>query len=227
MPDFALLQTTASVNFRTGFIGRFVRSGLEYQIEHHLFPNLSHIYYPSSPHWSVGFVPKTICRIAATHGTLCWRNASACCNARLRCSIRKRFDSTRWLFREYSKPVSLPKAVAAKSDLLMAFNRRGQRLPFTGRYMEVIARKQNTDPPPPSQLVSSVPGDLEDLCLPARTPEQSWDGGVPGQPFRAAINFTHGQKFLLTTEIRTCYSGDVIASSRFEIRIWLIDRAGF
>ena len=71
MPDFALLQTTASVNFRTGFIGRFVRSGLEYQIEHHLFPNLSHIYYPSSPHWSVGFVPKTICRIAATHGTLC------------------------------------------------------------------------------------------------------------------------------------------------------------
>ena len=164
MPDFALLQTTASVNFRTGFIGRFVRSGLEYQIEHHLFPNLSHIYYPSSPHWSVGFVPKTICRIAATHGTLCWRNASACCNARLRCSIRKRFDSTRWLFREYSKPVSLPKAVAAKSDLLTAFNRRGQRLRFTGRYMEVIARKQNTDPPPPSQLVSGVPGDLEDLC---------------------------------------------------------------
>jgi hypothetical protein len=30
--------------------------------------------------------------------------------------------------------------------------------------MEVIARKQNTDPPPPSQLVSGVPGDLEDLC---------------------------------------------------------------
>ena len=50
---------------------------------------------------------------------------------------------------------------------------------------------------------------------------------MPGQPFRAAINFTHGQKFLLTTEIRTCYSGDVIASSRFEIPIWLIDRAGF
>ena len=41
------------------------------------------------------------------------------------------------------------------------------------------------------------------------------------------INFTHRQKFLVTTEIRTCYSGDVIASSRFEIRIWLIDRAGF
>jgi len=41
------------------------------------------------------------------------------------------------------------------------------------------------------------------------------------------INFTHRQKFLLTTEIRTCSSGDVIASSRFEIPIWLIDRAGF
>ena len=54
--------------------------------------------------------------------------------------------------------------MVAKSDLLTAFNRRGQRLPFTGRYMEVIARKQNTDPPP-SQLVSGVPGDLEDLCL--------------------------------------------------------------
>ena len=41
------------------------------------------------------------------------------------------------------------------------------------------------------------------------------------------INFTHRQKFLLTNEIRTCYSGDVIACSRFEIPIWLIDRAGF
>ena len=44
--DYILLQTAASVNFRTGWIGRFVCSGLEYQIEHHLFPNLSHVYYP-------------------------------------------------------------------------------------------------------------------------------------------------------------------------------------
>jgi len=41
-----LLQTAATVNFRTGWIGRLVCSGLEYQIEHHLFPNISHVYYP-------------------------------------------------------------------------------------------------------------------------------------------------------------------------------------
>jgi linoleoyl-CoA desaturase len=34
------------VNFRTGILGKFVCSGLEYQIEHHLFPNISHVYYP-------------------------------------------------------------------------------------------------------------------------------------------------------------------------------------
>jgi linoleoyl-CoA desaturase len=41
-----LLQTAATVNFRTGWIGRMVCSGLEYQIEHHLFPSISHVYYP-------------------------------------------------------------------------------------------------------------------------------------------------------------------------------------
>ncbi len=45
IPEYVLLQTAATVNFRTGLIGRFVCSGLEYQIEHHLFPNLSHNYY--------------------------------------------------------------------------------------------------------------------------------------------------------------------------------------
>ena len=44
--DYLLLQTAATVNFRTGFIGRLMCSGLEYQIEHHLFPNISHRYYP-------------------------------------------------------------------------------------------------------------------------------------------------------------------------------------
>lgn len=44
--DYLLLQTAATVNFRTGLIGKFICSGLEYQIEHHLFPNLSHVYYP-------------------------------------------------------------------------------------------------------------------------------------------------------------------------------------
>lgn len=44
--DYVLLQTAATVDFRTGWLGRLMCSGLEYQIEHHLFPNLSHVYYP-------------------------------------------------------------------------------------------------------------------------------------------------------------------------------------
>jgi fatty acid desaturase len=43
---FAFLQATSSVNFRTGVLGRFLCSGLEYQIEHHMFPHLSHVHYP-------------------------------------------------------------------------------------------------------------------------------------------------------------------------------------
>jgi fatty acid desaturase len=43
--DYLLLQTAATVNFRTGVLGRLICSGLEYQIEHHLFPNVSHVYY--------------------------------------------------------------------------------------------------------------------------------------------------------------------------------------
>jgi linoleoyl-CoA desaturase len=45
--DRLLLQTAATVNFHTGRIGRLVCSGLEYQIEHHLFPTISHVYYPN------------------------------------------------------------------------------------------------------------------------------------------------------------------------------------
>jgi fatty acid desaturase len=45
-PDFLLQQTLTTVNFRTGIIGRFLCAGLEYQIEHHLFPGLTHIRYP-------------------------------------------------------------------------------------------------------------------------------------------------------------------------------------
>ncbi len=56
-PDYLLLQTVTSVNFRTGFIGRLVCSGLEYQIEHHLFPNISHPFYPR-----VSQVVREFCR---------------------------------------------------------------------------------------------------------------------------------------------------------------------
>ena len=44
--DLVLRQTAATVNFRTGPYGRFLCAGLDYQIEHHLFPDFSHVYYP-------------------------------------------------------------------------------------------------------------------------------------------------------------------------------------
>jgi fatty acid desaturase len=43
--DYELMQTANSIDFRTGWIGRLLTSGLGYQIEHHLFPNLSHVHY--------------------------------------------------------------------------------------------------------------------------------------------------------------------------------------
>lgn len=44
--DFVLRQTVTTVNFRTGPVGRFLCAGVEYQIEHHLFPGIPHVYYP-------------------------------------------------------------------------------------------------------------------------------------------------------------------------------------
>jgi serine/threonine protein kinase/tetratricopeptide (TPR) repeat protein len=39
------------------------------------------------------------------------------------------------------------------------------RLPFAGKFFEVMMNKQNFDPPPPSALVSEVPPQLDDLCV--------------------------------------------------------------
>jgi linoleoyl-CoA desaturase len=44
--EFFAIQTAGTVSFRTGLLGRFLCSGLEYQVEHHLFPNISHVHYP-------------------------------------------------------------------------------------------------------------------------------------------------------------------------------------
>jgi fatty acid desaturase len=44
--DFVERQVWTTLNFRTGPIGRFLCAGVEYQIEHHLFPRLSHTVYP-------------------------------------------------------------------------------------------------------------------------------------------------------------------------------------
>ncbi|HKG20856.1 MAG TPA: acyl-CoA desaturase [Blastocatellia bacterium] len=43
--DHYLLQALSTVNFRAGFFGSLICSGLQYQIEHHLFPGVSHIHY--------------------------------------------------------------------------------------------------------------------------------------------------------------------------------------
>jgi linoleoyl-CoA desaturase len=42
--DFYFRQAATTLNFRTGFLGRFVCSGLEYQIEHHFFPSVSYVH---------------------------------------------------------------------------------------------------------------------------------------------------------------------------------------
>jgi fatty acid desaturase len=44
--DYVLRQTATTVNFRTGFFGRLACAGVDYQIEHHLFPGVPHSYYP-------------------------------------------------------------------------------------------------------------------------------------------------------------------------------------
>lgn len=44
--DFLLRQTATTANFTVGRFGRWLCSGLEYQIEHHLFPGICHRYYP-------------------------------------------------------------------------------------------------------------------------------------------------------------------------------------
>jgi serine/threonine protein kinase len=38
-------------------------------------------------------------------------------------------------------------------------------VPFEGGYLEVMQQKQRVDPPPPSQVVSGVPEDLDELCM--------------------------------------------------------------
>jgi linoleoyl-CoA desaturase len=44
--DYVFRQTATTVNFKTGFFGRLACCGVDYQIEHHLFPGVPHVYYP-------------------------------------------------------------------------------------------------------------------------------------------------------------------------------------
>src|SRR6266849_2392202 len=52
------------------------------------------------------------------------------------------------------------------------------RLPFSGKFFEVMMNKQNFDPPAPIELVNHVPADLNDLCvrLLRRKPEERPSG---------------------------------------------------
>jgi fatty acid desaturase len=45
--DWVAAQTFTAVNFRTGWIGRLICGGVEYQIEHHLLPAISPVHYPA------------------------------------------------------------------------------------------------------------------------------------------------------------------------------------
>lgn len=45
--NFLMLQTLTTINFRGGPIGRLLCGGVDYQIEHHLFPTISHRHYPA------------------------------------------------------------------------------------------------------------------------------------------------------------------------------------
>ncbi len=69
--DAVRLQTATTINFRTGPLGRLWCSGLEYQIEHHLFPTCSHVHYRTmSP------LVKAYCdRHGYQHRTLGWAAA--------------------------------------------------------------------------------------------------------------------------------------------------------
>ena len=45
--DPVMRQTQGTVNFRTGLIGGLACNGVGYQIEHHLFPGICHVHYPT------------------------------------------------------------------------------------------------------------------------------------------------------------------------------------
>ena len=69
--DFALIQCANTVNFRAGRIGRLLCSGVDYQIEHHLFPTISHVHYPKMSPYIQDFCAK----LGYPYRTLSWGEA--------------------------------------------------------------------------------------------------------------------------------------------------------
>ena len=69
--DYLLGQIMTTVNFRTGFLGRLFCAGVDYQIEHHLFPIVPHVHYPE-----MSKVVKEFCdRYGYPYQTLSWGEA--------------------------------------------------------------------------------------------------------------------------------------------------------
>jgi linoleoyl-CoA desaturase len=56
--NFLMLQTLTTINYRTGPIGRLLCGGVEYQIEHHLFPTASPRHYPQMSRQVKAFCDK-------------------------------------------------------------------------------------------------------------------------------------------------------------------------
>jgi len=69
--NFYLRQLATTVNFRAGWLGNWFCCGLNYQIEHHLFPGVSHQFYPA-----ISELLQPICqRHGYPHQTLGWGEA--------------------------------------------------------------------------------------------------------------------------------------------------------
>ncbi len=69
--DFARRQVVTTIDFRTGAVGRMLCNGLEYQIEHHLFPTIHHRHLPE-----VARRVEAFCgRVGLPYRTLSWSRA--------------------------------------------------------------------------------------------------------------------------------------------------------
>ena len=91
--DFLLRQTATTANFTVGRLGRWLCSGLEYQIEHHLFPGVNHRYYLQlSPR-----VQELCCRLGLLYQVYSWDRALFMCFAAL--ARRKRIEPSLEAFR--------------------------------------------------------------------------------------------------------------------------------
>jgi fatty acid desaturase len=70
--DDVLVRVTATtVNYRTGWLGHLLCSGIEFHIEHHLFPGISHVHLPAMSETLRSFCEER----GLPHRTLGWGRA--------------------------------------------------------------------------------------------------------------------------------------------------------